>query len=283
MDSTCLANDFSGRLKRCLAPHSQAGSIEICTDEHEVSIAVNHLSEAFRAADPRPDPSAKRGAKKNYAESLSRHLSTAIAAALRPRFPGIMPDADGGRQESLARSSKGFKRLDVNYSTPDLGLGLGVSIKTLNFRDQKSSRYTKNYTRIDNELRAEALDYHVRQPYAVLAGVVFLPVDSCDDGKAGPSSFGQSVKIFRHRGGRDESEDSPELFERLFVGLYDYEALVGALPGEDSCVFFDVMDAPPKARRPRRSEVLGFDEMIAGIVQTYDLRNEPPFEWAPDE
>ena len=34
-----------------------------------------------------------------------------------------------------------------------------------------------------NELRAEATDYHQRQPYTVLIGVLFLPVDSCDDAR----------------------------------------------------------------------------------------------------
>ena len=88
--------------------------------------------------------------------------------------------------------------MDVNYSTVELGLGLGVSIKTINFPDPKTRRYTKNYTRVDNELRAEAADYHERQPYAVLCAVVFLPLEACDDGGvSAPSSFGQSIQIFR--------------------------------------------------------------------------------------
>jgi hypothetical protein len=75
-----------------------------------------------------------------------------------------------------------MKKLDVNYSTPQLGLALGVSLESINCRDASTERYTKNYSRNDNELRAEATDYHQRQPYAVLAGVLFLPFDSCDDG-----------------------------------------------------------------------------------------------------
>jgi hypothetical protein len=104
--------------------------------------------------------------KKNYAERLSRALANRVAQHLRSAFPNILPDADGKGQESQARTSKGYKRLDVNYSTPELGLGLGVSIKTINFTDGRSKRYTKNYTRADGELRAEASDYHERQPYA---------------------------------------------------------------------------------------------------------------------
>src|SRR5690554_1911837 len=119
---------------------------------------IHTVAEALHHAEPRPAKSASRKDKKNYAERLSRNLATAVANLLRPDFDGVMPDADGTRQETRARTAKGYKKLDVNYSTPELGLGLGVSIKTVNFPDTKSRRYTKNYTRIDNELRAEATD-----------------------------------------------------------------------------------------------------------------------------
>ncbi len=215
--------------------------------------------------------------KKNYAESLSRDLATLFANALRPDFPGILPDEFGKGQESRARTAKGVKKLDVNYSTAELGLGLGVSIKTINFRDAASARYTKNYTRADGELRAEASDYHVRQPYAVMVAVVFIPLDACDDGKgnanASPSSFGQSVKIFRFRGGRDEPTDDPNLFEAVFIGLYDAD------PDRFGDVtFFDVRKAPPKAGRPKDS--MSFAELVDEIRRTYDRRNSPVFEWA---
>lgn len=116
-----------------------------------------------------------RADKKNYAEALSRKLAIRFANGLRPNFREILPDESGVGQESKARTAKGFKRLDVNYSRPEIGLGLGVSIKTINFRDPKTGRYTKNYTRVDGELRAEASDYHDRQPYAVMVAVVFIP------------------------------------------------------------------------------------------------------------
>jgi hypothetical protein len=237
--------------------------------------------DALREAEPRPPGGGARSDKKNYAERLSRHLSTVVANALRPIFDGIMPLEDGSRQESKARSSKGFKRLDVNYSTPELGLGLGVSIKTLNFRDPKTKRYTKNYSRIDNELRAEATDYHMRQPYAVLVAILFLPQGSCDDGKAGSarsvSSFGAAVRFFRPRAGRLRPTDDPERFEGFFIGLYDPDE--PAAPAR----FFDVGDPPPRARRPVSDELYCFDDVVAKITAAYDHRNFEPFEWAPDE
>jgi hypothetical protein len=168
------------------------------------------IGEDLRSLPPR-EATQTRAQKKNYAEALSRLLATRLASGLRPFFDGIMPDALGRRQESKARTSKGYKKLDINYSTTELGLGLGISVKTLNFVDEKSQRYTKNYTRIDNELRAEASDYHERQPYAVMVAVIFLPLNSCTDGKARrrasgellttASSFAQAVHIFRHRAG----------------------------------------------------------------------------------
>jgi hypothetical protein len=209
-------------------------------------------------------------AKKNYAERLSRALAIKFANALRADFPGITPDPEGRRQEAPARTSKGVKKLDVNYSTPELGLGLGVSIKTINFPDAKSNRYTKNYTRVDNELRAEAMDYHARQPYAVLIAVVFLPMDSCIDGS--PSSFGQAVKIFRHRAHRVEPKNAAELFERVFVALYE-------VAGENfgDVAFFDVMKKPRPTGKP--SHLIEFDVLITEIRETYDRRNQPGFEW----
>lgn len=213
--------------------------------------------------------------KKNYAERLSRLLATRIANGLRRDFDGITPDEQGKEQESRARTAKGFKKLDINYSKPEIGLGLGVSIKTLNFRDAKSNRYTKNYTRIDNELRAEAHDYHERQPYAVMVAVVFLPADSCSDAsKREPSSFGQAVRIFRLRRGRDKPTDSAFLFERIFIGLYETQG-----PNRGEIAFFDVAEPPPRAGRPRDDKLLSFAGLVAEIKTTYDERNNPPFEW----
>jgi hypothetical protein len=249
---------------------------------------INSIREALEKAGPRPSVKDAQTPKKNYAERFSRNLATCFANALRRKFPGIMPTETGEKQESPARTAKGLKKLDVNYSTPQLGLALGVSIKSINFRDysnkkDKVGRYSKNYSRNDNELRAEATDYHQRQPYAVLVAVVFLPIDSCDDAGVGTgkeqgiSSFGACVRHFRPRANRKLPRDDVDLFERVFIALYEPD---GDKKGET--VFFDVMKAPPKNRRPRDDEVMTFDEMIEQIKRTYDRRNDPPFRWADD-
>jgi hypothetical protein len=209
-------------------------------------------------------------------------MAIAIADGLRPEFPGILPLSDGSQQESHARTSRGFKKLDVNYSTVELGLGLGVSLKSIGFKDKSTKRYTKNYSRNDAELRAEATDYHQRQPYTVLVAVLMLPRDSCHDallGKTqdnGISSFGACVRYFRRRANRQTPRDDFDLFERFFIGIHEFEG-----PERGWCRFVDVMVPPPRAAEPSETASLSFQEMLRSIKQTYDLRNNPPFEWAP--
>lgn len=236
------------------------------------------IKDALGAAGVRPSVDAKATEKKNYAERFSRAVAQCIANRLRQTLPGTKPDEEGRGQESLARTPKGFKKLDVNYSTPELGLGLGVSVKSINFPDH--GRFTKNYSRNDNELRAEATDYHRRQPFSVLAGVLFLPDSAYRDARSrtakgeepGISSFGAAVRFFRPRAGRRSPRNDVDLFERFFVGMYNEDT------GE-TC-FFAVMKKPPRARALRKDECASFDEFIQEIIKTYNERNNPPFEWA---
>ena len=236
----------------------------------EVTDALREAKEAYPAIESRKD-------KKNFAERFSRNLALVFANRLRKRFPGVLPDAAGRQQESRARSSHGYKKLDVNYSTLELGLGLGISIKTINARDAKSKRYTKNYSRADNEFRAEAMDYHVRQPYAVLVGVLLLPLDACMDGgpeadDGGVSSFGAAVRFFRRRAPRGEPTSPPDRFERFFIGLYDDSG--------GSTRFVDVSVAPPRRGRPADDRSLDLEGVLNEVVAEFDRRNDPPFEWA---
>lgn len=233
----------------------------------DIGAALREAGERDRAARGGPAD------RKNYAERLSRGLARIFADLLRPEFPGILPAEDGSGQESPARTAHGFKRLDINYSTPELGLGLGVSIETVDFPDPRSGRYTKNFTRIDNELRAEALDYHHRQPYAVLVATVFLLADACDDARAAGgdalSSFAQARRIFLRRSGRERPTDALELFEGLFLVLYD------TAPGSFGRITaIEVATRIPRRGRPRR-EVLDLPGVVARIVDIYDRRNNP--------
>lgn len=245
---------------------------------------IRSFLDALDYADPRPSPTDDPGLKRTYGTRLSNALALLVADRLRPDFPGVLPTQDGKGTESRARVARGYKKLDVNYSTLQTGLGLGVSIKTINYRDQKTQRYTKNYSRNDNELRAEASDYHGRQPFPVMAGLLFLRWDAALDagqGKATPgeadvSSYGACVRYFRARAGRAEVDGPSECFERFFVCLYRHE---GVARGDVRCL--DVMRPPPRARPPRDDETSTIEEALSEIRASYDLRNGgPAFEWA---
>ncbi len=179
---------------------------------------------------------AERAAKKNYAQRLSEAVAQKTADGLRHRFKGILPNESGGGRESNVHGATGLKRIDVNYMTPQMGLGLAVSIKTCNFADSGSGRFTKNIRRIDGELRAEAEDVHRRQPYAVLAGIILMPREATEDGSKGVSSVGHAKDVFRRRAGRKGHDDAVTLFERLFIGVYETDPVsFGAVE------FFDVL------------------------------------------
>src|ERR1700752_1426014 len=97
---------------------------------------ASSIKKALDKAGQRPPDSANQREKSRYAELLSRELAILLADDLRrkfpKRFPGLMPEHTGEGWKSLAGAASGVKRLDVNYSTPRHGLGLGISIKTIN-------------------------------------------------------------------------------------------------------------------------------------------------------
>lgn len=203
-----------------------------------------------------------RAAKKNFAQRFSSAIAQKTADALRPDFPGIKPDAEGRGHESRSAVARGKKKIDVNYSTTSSGMELAVSIKTINFKDRASGRYTKNTKRVDGELRAEAQDCHQRQPFAVLAAYVFLPVDAAHDGKRGPSSFKHSADVLWARGGRITTKNNESLFELVYIGLYDDDGKVD---------FFAADERVPDQGIP--GEVMTFPETLKQIRELHRSRN----------
>lgn len=226
------------------------------------------------AAGDRRLAQASQSAKKNYAQAFSNALARKVANALRPRFSGILPDEDGRGAESPARTKKGFKKLDVNYSTLDLGLALGVSLKSVNFPEGAAKNFAKNVTRVDNELRAEADDYHSRQPFAVLVALYFAPVDAALNAtRKKPSSFGHMVRTLRHRAMRTRTDSPPTLFEKIYIGLYVADGL-----DRGQVRFSDVEWAPPWSGLPTRS--LNFTQVIGEICALFVERNRTDFVWS---
>lgn len=195
-------------------------------------------------------------------------MGAQIAADLSPHLKGI-----NATTKRTAGSVGGkTKQLDVNFSTPKLGLALGISLKSVHTRDRKGAkRYTHNMKRNEEELRIEASGYHKRQPYAVMVGVLFLPFDSCEDGKSGPSSFGSWVRHLRPYTGRDEPSDELDRFEKLYVCLYQTEGME----------FFDVAWDPPKTGKPEH--LLSYSEFLNATYHEYLKRNGSEFKWAGGE
>ncbi len=246
------------------------------------------LSAAFRAAGERPSPSDPAGKKNAYAVRFADEMASQLAKALEPHFPDITAST-----KRTAQSVRKKKQLDINFSTPDLGLALGVSLKSVHIREAigskgGSGRYTHNMKRNEEELRIEALGYHKRQPYAVMIAVLFLPFDSCNDAgtTATSSSFGSWVRHLRPFSTRVTPRDAEDHLERIYIGLYQ--------PDGSDLAFFDVRTAPPKNSTPaQRGELLGptgrngpplrplsLQEFVDEVRDIYLERNSANFQWA---
>lgn len=261
-----------------------------------VEVSEFPLRAALDAAEPKPDPTAERSPKKNYAQRLSNALAQVVADALRPHWPSISPDAKGRGQEARVRvAASGMKRLDVKVTDPTLGLLLSVSIKTYSFQDYDSKkglgRFTKNVVRNDHELRGEASVLHQRQPYSVVVGVLFTPIEAALDGVQTGSSFAHMVQTYRKRAGRGKravvgagrdvfvhlgGEDPRfDLCERMFIGLYESQ---GERRGHVR--FVDVERPVPQRGLPREHETLSFQQFAAAIEAEVTLRNELAPDWS---
>jgi hypothetical protein len=234
------------------------------------------------ASSPRPDVDDPVGEKNQYAVRFAERMAIRIAADLSDRFRGI-----AATTKRTAGSIRGQKQLDVNFSTPQHGLALGISLKSVHLRDVTGGRYTHNMKRNEEELRIEASGYHKRQPYAVMVGILFLPFDSCDDGKKNnPSSFGSWVRHLRPFAGRQTPDDEIDRFEKLYIALY--------APDGSDMRFFDAEADPPKNRRPpkdgellaedgRPRRLLSYAELLDSIYHRYLHRNSAEFRWADGE
>jgi hypothetical protein len=247
--------------------HSIADELRAAGDRQALMEFESKYAELLAQYSPTgKDP---RALKQGYAVELSKRLAVTVANALRPEFRGILPERIGAGGESLTAVGKGSVRLDVNYSTARQGLALGISIKTMNFKDTQSGRYTKNIQRIDKELRTEADQIHTRQPYAVLTALVFFPNEVCSDAKqpGGRTSFFNNYHILQGRVRRNSHAESNALFEGLWVGLYEHRA--GSNFG--SVEYVDVDPSVPPQNAP--AHTVSFDDVISAIKKLYKLRN----------
>lgn len=244
------------------------------------------IAGVLKAAGARPKPKDTAPKKNQYAIRFADAMAKEIASHLRPKLRDI--EATGKR---LGGSVAGSKQLDINFSTVQFGLVLGISLKSVHIReDTGAQRYTHNMKRNEEELRIEASGYHKRQPYAVMCGVLFLPYDSCQDGRGSgenaSSSFGSWVRKLRPFAGRSGPTDDIDRFEKIYIALYE--------PDGSELRFFDVESDPPKNKRPpsegellaedgRPRRVLTYAEFLDATYHQYLQRNHVEFKWADGE
>jgi hypothetical protein len=186
----------------------------------------------------KPPDDASQAAKKRYSERVSEAVALVFAQELRERgMRGTRPlragAADGSGAERRMAGGIGAKKVDVTWATEESGLLLGISVKSINFRDPRTGNFQKNLTNRRGDMLMEAVTLHRRFPYAVLAGFFFLDAgaetDSTQnrDGSARRrSTFLNAHARMKLFTGRDDPAGRDEQYERMYVLLLD------AAPGQ---------------------------------------------------
>lgn len=232
-------------------------------------VVIESVLDATNADVTKAEAAARAAGKKrfkkdlNFAIAFAKYMGIEVAKALAPDFPGIISG------EKPSRAVRGMKRVDVKYATPEAGLGLALSFKSVHFGEEGEgdSDFIHNMKRNDEELRVEATGHHLRQPYAVMVAVVFLPFESCED-LGDTSSFANWVEYLWPLKGRIEPEDPPDRYELVYVGLYARDA---------SKLGFYQVGGKPACPRQGRPKLLSFAEFLGQMRNVYDTRNGRDF------
>jgi hypothetical protein len=237
-----------------------------------IGAALKAANHDVRTAEQAASAAGKKKFKRdlNFAIAFAKYMGIEVVKALEPDFPKIISG------EKPSRAVRGMKRVDVKYATSEAGLGLALSFKSVHRgeRDSGNADFIHNMKRNDEELRVEATGHHLRQPYAVMAAVVFLPLESYQDGDK-QSSFASWVEYLWPLKGRIEPEDPPDRYELVFVALYGRD---GTELG-----FYEVGGAVPCPRKGRPKSLLSFADFLARIRKVYDTRNGLDFFFEGEE
>ena len=184
------------------------------------------LAEALATLPPKPGDEAPQAAKKRYSELVSQQVALALGTELRRRGlkearPGSGAEAGAGAERRMA-GGLGAKKVDVTWATEESGLLLGISVKTINFRDSKTRNFQKNLVNRRGDMLMEAVTLHRRFPYAVLAGLFFLDSEAANDGTdKRRSTFLNAHARLQLFTGRNDPADREEQFERFYLILLD--------------------------------------------------------------
>lgn len=152
-------------------------------------------------------------------------MALAVGAALRERGmkearPAPPGELDASGAERRMAGGIGAKKVDVTWATEESGLLLGVSVKSINFRDTRTGNFQKNLTNRRGDMLMEAVTLHRRFPYAVLAGLFFLDAGAEHDGTARRrSTFFNAHARMKLFTGRADPAGRDEQYEKLFLIL----------------------------------------------------------------
>lgn len=184
----------------------------------------------MRSAGDKPADTAAAPVKKTYSEKVSNMVALAIAEELRSRgLKGARParpgESDTSGAERRMAGGIGAKKVDVTWATEEAGLLLGISIKSINFRDIRTRNFQKNLTNRRGDMLFEAVTLHRRFPYAVLGGFFFLDNGAAADGTdRRRSTFLNAHARLRLFTGRDDPGGRDEQYERLYIIRLDASA-----------------------------------------------------------
>ncbi len=192
-----------------------------------MSTAEDLLTAALKELPPKPTDSAKQSEKKAYSEKFSERTALAFSDALRgygleevrPASPGELGVSGAERRMS---GGIGAKKVDVTWATPESGLLLAISIKTVNFVDRRSGNFQKNLTNRRGDMLFEAVTLHRRFPYATLGGFFFFDQGAdADNSDKRSSTFMNAHSRLRLFTGRAGPSDPDEQYEHFFIALHD--------------------------------------------------------------
>lgn len=178
----------------------------------------------------KPADTASQAEKKRYSELVSQKVAICLAEELRLRGLGNARPAgegelgDSGAERRMA-GGLGAKKVDVTWATEEAGLLLAISVKTINFKDTRTSNFQKNLINRRGDLLMEAVTLHRRFPYAVLCAFFFLDKEAANDGTDRRSStFANAHSRLRMFTEREDPADREEQFERFYLLLLDSAA-----------------------------------------------------------
>jgi hypothetical protein len=220
------------------------------------------VSAALQSLGPKPSDDARQADKKRYSERASAVLALAFAEELRrrgmrsarPTEPG---HAAGSGAERRMAGGIGAKKVDVTWATEESGLLLGISVKTINFRDRRSGNYQKNLINRRSDMLMEAVTLHRRFPYAILAGFMFFDKEATEDQtERRLSTFANAHNRLRLFTGREDPAGRDEQYERLYLFL------LAATPFQSSLTGYPVGSADQEWSLTRI-----FDDLVQAVAE----------------